>query len=172
MVFCGCSQSVPVNGSKPLSVTVKLIQLRNLSDLLRIMVCLLWASSPLRAYNRCLTWFSKPQQTKQALRMVLKKDQTIWSSGLDPAGPTFEHADDQSTLSRGDAQFVDVLHTNTRGSPDRSIGIQRPVGHIDIYPNGGTFQPGCDIQNTLLGIASAGLKGLQSMSRNLKPTWI
>lgn len=83
--------------------------------------------------------------------------------GLDPAGPTFEHADDQSTLSRGDAQFVDVLHTNTRGSPDRSIGIQRPVGHIDIYPNGGTFQPGCDIQNTLLGIALEGIKGLQSM---------
>ena len=57
---------------------------------------------------------------------------------------------------------MDVLHTNTRGSPDRSIGIQRSVGHIDIFPNGGTFQPGCDIQNTLMGIASAGIKGLQS----------
>lgn len=87
-----------------------------------------------------------------------------FSPGLDPAGPTFEHADEQSTLSRGDAQFVDVLHTNTRGSPDRSIGIQRPVGHIDIYPNGGTFQPGCDIQNTLMGIALEGIKGLQSMT--------
>ncbi|XP_071389604.1 lipoprotein lipase isoform X2 [Centroberyx affinis] len=84
-------------------------------------------------------------------------------TGLDPAGPTFEHADDQSTLSPGDAQFVDVLHTNTRGSPDRSIGIQRPVGHIDIYPNGGTFQPGCDIQNTLLGIASAGIKDMDQL---------
>lgn len=84
-------------------------------------------------------------------------------SGLDPAGPTFEHADNQNTLSRDDAQFVDVLHTNTRGSPDRSIGIQRAVGHIDIYPNGGTFQPGCDIHNTLLGIALEGIKGLQSM---------
>lgn len=82
--------------------------------------------------------------------------------GLDPAGPTFEHADNQNTLSKDDAQFVDVLHTNTRGSPDRSIGIQRPVGDIDIYPNGGTFQPGCDIQNTLLGIALEGIKGLQS----------
>ncbi|CAJ1060492.1 lipoprotein lipase [Xyrichtys novacula] len=89
-------------------------------------------------------------------------------TGLDPAGPTFEHADNQNTLSRDDAQFVDVLHTNTRGSPDRSIGIQRPVGHIDIYPNGGTFQPGCDIQNTLLGIASAGLKGLQNMDQLVK----
>lgn len=89
-------------------------------------------------------------------------------TGLDPAGPTFEHADDQNTLSRGDAQFVDVLHTNTRGSPDRSIGIQRAVGHIDIYPNGGTFQPGCDIQNTLLGIALEGIKGLQNMDQLVK----
>lgn len=83
--------------------------------------------------------------------------------GLDPAGPSFENADNQYTLSRDDAQFVDVLHTNTRGSPGRSIGIQRPVGHIDIYPNGGTFQPGCDIQNTLMGIALEGIKGFQSM---------
>lgn len=87
----------------------------------------------------------------------------LLSVGLDPAGPSFEHADVQDTLSRDDAQFVDVLHTNTRGSPGRSIGIQKSVGHIDIYPNGGTFQPGCDIQNTLLGIASEGIKGLQSM---------
>ncbi|KAM9357812.1 lipoprotein lipase [Symphorus nematophorus] len=89
-------------------------------------------------------------------------------TGLDPAGPTFEHADNQNILSRDDAQFVDVLHTNTRGSPDRSIGIQRPVGHIDIYPNGGTFQPGCDIQNTLLGIALEGIKGLQNMDQLVK----
>ncbi|KAK5907633.1 hypothetical protein CesoFtcFv8_005459 [Champsocephalus esox] len=89
-------------------------------------------------------------------------------TGLDPAGPTFEHADNQNILSKGDAQFVDVLHTNTRGSPDRSIGIQRPVGHIDIYPNGGTFQPGCDIQNTLMGIALSGIKGLQNMDQLVK----
>lgn len=89
-------------------------------------------------------------------------------TGLDPAGPSFEHADNQNTLSKDDAQFVDVLHTNTRGSPGRSIGIQRALGHIDIYPNGGTFQPGCDIQNTLLGIASEGLKGLQNMDQLIK----
>ncbi|KAI4829127.1 hypothetical protein KUCAC02_023188 [Chaenocephalus aceratus] len=89
-------------------------------------------------------------------------------TGLDPAGPTFEHADNQNILSKGDAQFVDVLHTNTRGTPDRSIGIQRPVGHIDIYPNGGTFQPGCDIQNTLMGIALSGIKGLQNMDQLVK----
>ncbi|XP_048833100.1 lipoprotein lipase [Brienomyrus brachyistius] len=77
-------------------------------------------------------------------------------TGLDPAGPNFEHADSQSTLSPDDAKFVDVLHTNTRGSPDRSIGIQRPVGHVDIYPNGGGFQPGCDLQNTMRMVATTG----------------
>ncbi len=77
---------------------------------------------------------------------------------MDPAGPSFEYADAQSTLSPDDALFVDVLHTNTRGSPDRSIGIQRPVGHIDIYPNGGTFQPGCGLQNTVLMVATTGLR--------------
>lgn len=77
--------------------------------------------------------------------------------GLDPAGPTFEHADRPRRLSPDDAKFVDVLHTNTRGSPDLSIGIQRPVGHVDIYPNGGTFQPGCSLQNAMRMIATYGL---------------
>lgn len=79
---------------------------------------------------------------------------------MDPAGPTFEYADAQSTLSPDDATFVDVLHTNTRGSPDRSIGIQRPVGHVDIYPNGGTFQPGCDLQKTMKMIVSTGFSSM------------
>ncbi|XP_057697707.1 lipoprotein lipase [Corythoichthys intestinalis] len=89
-------------------------------------------------------------------------------TGLDPAGPMFEHADEQDTLSKDHAQFVDVLHTNTRGSPGRSIGIQRAVGHIDVYPNGGTSQPGCDIPNTLRVIALEGLRGLQNADQLVK----
>lgn len=84
-------------------------------------------------------------------------------TGLDPAGPSFEYAGSQDTLSPDDAQFVDVIHTNTRGSPDRSIGIQRPVGHVDIYPNGGTFQPGCDLQNTMLMVASSGFMSMDQI---------
>ncbi|KAG5276108.1 hypothetical protein AALO_G00127980 [Alosa alosa] len=84
-------------------------------------------------------------------------------TGLDPAGPSFEYADSQSTLSPDDANFVDVLHTNTRGSPDRSIGIQRPVGHVDIYPNGGTFQPGCDLQKTMKMIVSTGFSNMDQI---------
>ncbi|XP_014375053.1 lipoprotein lipase isoform X2 [Alligator sinensis] len=77
-------------------------------------------------------------------------------TGLDPAGPTFEYADAPMRLSPDDAEFVDVLHTYTRGSPDRSIGIQQPVGHIDIYPNGGGFQPGCNLGEALRLIAEKG----------------
>lgn len=82
------------------------------------------------------------------------------SVGLDPAGPRFEHAEDLRRLSPDDANFVDVLHTNTRGTPDLSIGIQRPVGHVDIYPNGGTFQPGCSLQNTMKMIAAFGINSM------------
>ncbi|KAG5286566.1 hypothetical protein AALO_G00016300 [Alosa alosa] len=84
-------------------------------------------------------------------------------TGLDPAGPRFENAEDVRRLSPDDANFVDVLHTNTRGSPDLSIGIQRPVGHIDIYPNGGTFQPGCSLQNTMKMIASFGINNMDQI---------
>ncbi|KAF4076417.1 hypothetical protein AMELA_G00215010 [Ameiurus melas] len=84
-------------------------------------------------------------------------------TGFDPAGPTFEHADKPNRLSPDDAKFVDVLHTNTRGSPDLSIGIQRPVGHVDIYPNGGTFQPGCSLQNTMRMIATYGLYNMDQL---------
>ncbi|KAM4605734.1 lipoprotein lipase [Polymixia lowei] len=78
-------------------------------------------------------------------------------TGLDPAGPRFEYANDLRRLSPDDANFVDVLHTNTKGSPDFSIGIQRPVGHVDIYPNGGTEQPGCTFQYAMQMIAEFGI---------------
>ncbi|XP_067839644.1 endothelial lipase-like isoform X1 [Heptranchias perlo] len=74
-------------------------------------------------------------------------------TGLDPAGPLFEGAAPDKRLSPDDADFVDVLHTFVYGTLGVSIGIEQPVGHIDVYPNGGSFQPGCGLHDVINAIA-------------------
>ncbi|XP_026749599.2 phospholipase A1 2-like [Galleria mellonella] len=58
-------------------------------------------------------------------------------TALDPAGPCFRTATPNNRLDASDAERVDVLHTNIDG-----FGIAERLGHIDIYINGGEFQPG------------------------------
>ncbi|XP_076847789.1 lipoprotein lipase isoform X2 [Brachyhypopomus gauderio] len=86
-------------------------------------------------------------------------------TGLDPAGPDFEGVHAHQRLSPDDARFVDVLHTFSRGSLGLSIGIQQPVGHVDIYPNGGSFQPGCNLRGALENIANLGLLAMNDAVR-------
>ncbi|XP_069483058.1 endothelial lipase [Ambystoma mexicanum] len=78
-------------------------------------------------------------------------------TGLDPAGPMFEGAEPDQRLSPDDADFVDVLHTYTRGALGVSIGIQMPIGHMDVYPNGGDVQPGCGFGDVLGAIAAGSI---------------
>ena len=73
----------------------------------------------------------------------------------------FEGVEEQKRLSPDDADFVDVLHTYTREALGVSIGIQQPIGDIDIYPNGGEVQPGCGLGDVL---AVAGSKCLKQSS--------
>ncbi|XP_065173345.1 lipoprotein lipase-like isoform X1 [Atheta coriaria] len=55
---------------------------------------------------------------------------------LDPAGPKFEKT--PNITNTNDATFLDVIHTD-----DGHYGFQRSIGHLDVFPNGGGFQPGC-----------------------------
>lgn len=60
-------------------------------------------------------------------------------TGLDPANPCFNEGETLSGLSRGDADLVDVIHSNVR-----VLGKRDPIGDIDFYPNGlNSIQPGC-----------------------------
>ncbi|CAG9761757.1 unnamed protein product [Ceutorhynchus assimilis] len=60
-------------------------------------------------------------------------------TGLDPAGPGYgDVREDHLKLDRQDAKLVEVVHTFMK-----VIGTARPSGHVDFYPNGGQFQPGC-----------------------------
>lgn len=101
-------------------------------------------------------------------RVHLLQISSSLSEGLDPAGPDFEGVHAHRRLSPDDAHFVDVLHTFTRGSLGLSIGIQQPVGHVDIYPNGGNFQPGCNLRGALRKIADFGIFGKKKQKTNLK----
>ncbi|GLH10701.1 Phospholipase A1 VesT1.02, partial [Gryllus bimaculatus] len=59
---------------------------------------------------------------------------------LDPAGPMFHSMPDIVRLDHSDAEFVDVIHTDSTG-----LGSKDATGHVDYYPNGGETQPGCSL---------------------------
>lgn len=76
-------------------------------------------------------------------------------TGLDPAGPYFEDTDPIVRLDPTDARFVDIMHTDTDPVYTLGMGIYMPIGHVDIYANGGQEQPGCD-QGLVESIISEG----------------
>uniref|UniRef100_A0A1Q3FQH7 Putative hepatic triacylglycerol lipase n=2 Tax=Culex tarsalis TaxID=7177 RepID=A0A1Q3FQH7_CULTA len=60
-------------------------------------------------------------------------------TGLDPANPCFNEGEALSGIYRGDADFVDIIHSNSM-----VLGKRDPVGDVDFYPNGVvSVQPGC-----------------------------
>lgn len=50
----------------------------------------------------------------------------------------YEKSGPEDRLDETDAIFVDVMHTNAGKN-----GLNKSIGHMDFYPNGGEFQPGC-----------------------------
>lgn len=62
-------------------------------------------------------------------------------SGMDPAMPLIV-GDSSYRLDSSDAKFVDVIHTSIY-----YLGVYKPTGHADFYPNGGgPLQPGCGVE--------------------------
>ncbi|XP_075704562.1 pancreatic lipase-related protein 2-like [Rhinoderma darwinii] len=62
-------------------------------------------------------------------------------TGLDPARPWFENTPEEVRLDSSDADFVDVIHTDT--ITFIGVGMIKPIGHFDFYPNGGGHMTGC-----------------------------
>ncbi|XP_075468116.1 pancreatic lipase-related protein 2-like isoform X1 [Ascaphus truei] len=64
-------------------------------------------------------------------------------SALDAARLFFEDTPEEVRLDASDADFVDVIHTDS--SSPLGLGIGKAIGHFDFYPNGGRHMPGCEI---------------------------
>ncbi|EDO39031.1 predicted protein, partial [Nematostella vectensis] len=80
-------------------------------------------------------------------------------TGLDPARPGFDVSHAAVRLDPSDALFVDVIHTDAGTNfLEGSLGLSRPCGNLDFYPNGGKSQPGCtyirNVQDVLAKIRS------------------
>ena len=63
--------------------------------------------------------------------------------GLDPAKPYFDLVSEEMRLLPTDAEFVDVIHTNSGEIWNGALSLPEPVGQVDFYPNGGSHQAGC-----------------------------
>lgn len=62
-------------------------------------------------------------------------------TGLDPGNLLFKGTN--LSLSKDDAAFVDIIHTNNGELRTFKYGMDRSIGHVDFYPNGGSLQDGC-----------------------------
>lgn len=73
---------------------------------------------------------------------ILTRVPVPFRAALDAAGPLF----DDVSVSAKDAAFVDAIHTSGGEKIiNGQLGIEKPVGHVDFYPNGGKKQPGCGL---------------------------
>ncbi|XP_015903187.1 pancreatic lipase-related protein 2-like [Parasteatoda tepidariorum] len=82
-------------------------------------------------------------------------------TGLDPAAPYFQYMPPSVRLDPTDADFVDIIHTDSSSIMLLALGMKQEVGHVDFYPNNGMKQPGCGTA----GIHSIFLEGLVDASR-------
>ena len=67
------------------------------------------------------------------------KQKVSYVVGMDPAGPLFYLRDEGHRISKGDADYVEAIHTTTL------LGLIYQVGDSDFYPNGALPQGGCGL---------------------------
>lgn len=64
-------------------------------------------------------------------------------TALDAADAYFAGTDPIVRLDPTDARHVHSIHTDGNTALRIGMGILSPVGHVNVYPNGGKGQPGC-----------------------------
>ncbi|XP_067140228.1 pancreatic lipase-related protein 2-like [Centruroides vittatus] len=78
-------------------------------------------------------------------------------TGLDPAEPYFQYMPPMVRLDETDAEFVDVIHTDSNSILLLGFGMEQPCGHVDFYPNNGRNQPGCEKRGRLIKLITEGI---------------
>ncbi|XP_054708839.1 pancreatic lipase-related protein 2-like [Uloborus diversus] len=73
----------------------------------------------------------------------LKKVKLGRITAVDPAQPYFQNMPPSVRIDPTDADFVDVIHTDSSSVKFLALGMSQAVGHVDFYPNNGQNQPGC-----------------------------
>ncbi|XP_042907233.1 pancreatic triacylglycerol lipase-like [Parasteatoda tepidariorum] len=89
-------------------------------------------------------------------------------TALDAAGDVFYSFPEDLKLDRSDAYFVDVIHTADDSPFPKGLGYYYPIGHLDFYPNGGMFQPGCESVPTNSSMSSELKEALHTVCMHLK----
>lgn len=86
-------------------------------------------------------------------------------TGLDPSGPYFEGLNNsKARLWHTDASLVVSIHTDApQVKTDFGFGMYESCSHIDIYPNGGRQQPGCNSDRILTSITSDIINGFRNL---------
>lgn len=79
--------------------------------------------------------------------------------GLDPTGPYFEGMPFEVRLDKGDAVFVEVLHTDAYEV--KSQGTTQKMGHVDFYINNAVLQPGCNLTADAKAVTKLDRNGLK-----------
>ncbi|RWS05201.1 pancreatic triacylglycerol lipase-like protein [Dinothrombium tinctorium] len=84
-------------------------------------------------------------------------------TALDPAELYFQYLPETVRIDPSDAQFVDVIHSDTRSILVLGLGMRQPCGHIDFYPNGGETHPGCSLSRVKAFFVSGISEGLRRL---------